>query len=151
MDDRLHIHRRRLPHWELKGSTYFLTFRVARGELTMPQRLIVLQHIRSGDGKFYDLLAAVLMPDHGHAILTPRDNVELSRIMKGIKGVSAKLVNDSRGTRGQLWQDESFDRIIRDQAELDEKLNYVITNPVRAELVVDPWAYEALYINPNAG
>jgi putative transposase len=59
---------------------------------------------------------------------------------------SAKLINDSRGVRGQLWQDESFDRIIRDQPELDEKLRYVVNNPVKAELVKDGWDYEALYI-----
>ena len=86
------------------------------------------------------------MPDHGHAILTPRGEFELSRITKGIKGVAAKLVNDSRGTRGQLWQDESFDRIIRDQAEFDEKLNYIVNNAAKAHLVVDPWEYEALYV-----
>jgi hypothetical protein len=70
----------------------------------------------------------------------------LSRITKGIKGASARLINDIRGVHGTLWQDESFDRIVRDQMELDEKLNYLVNNPRKAGLADDPWDYEALYI-----
>jgi putative transposase len=90
MDDNLKIHRRRLPHWQLAGATYFITFRIARGTLTMTERLIALNHIRAGDGRFYDLLATVIMPDHGHVILTPKDGFDLSRIYKGIKSVFSK-------------------------------------------------------------
>ncbi len=150
-DDRLHIHRRHLPHWQLRGATYFVTFRIAAGTLSMPERLLVLNHLRSGDGPFYDLLAAVVMPGHAHGVLQPNDGVDLPRIMKGIKGVSARLVNAARGTRGALWQDESFDRIIRDADELTGKLEYTIGNPVKAGLVEDPSMYPALYVTPGAG
>ena len=39
-----------------------------------------------------------------------------------------------------------FVRFGRDQAELDEKLQYVVMNAVKSELVIDPWAYPALYV-----
>jgi REP element-mobilizing transposase RayT len=150
MDPHLTISHRRLPHWQLAGATYFITFRMHRGELTMAERLTVLSHVRAGDGRFYSLIAAVVMPDHVHLLFTPFPGFDLSRITKGIKGASARLVNAVREKRGNLWQDESFDRIVRNQAELDEKLNYIYTNPVRAELVEDPSEYPATYVNEQS-
>jgi thiamine-phosphate pyrophosphorylase len=138
---------RRLPHWTRDGSTYFVTFRVSEGELQASDRKIVLDHVRHGAGKFYGLAAAVVMPDHVHLLLQPRRAFELSRVMKGLKGVSARLVNNRRGDHGTLWQDESWDRIVRDQAEFDEKLEYMLNNPVKKGLVQDPWTYDGWYYN----
>ena len=73
---------------------------------------------------FYILIAEVVMPDHTHLLLTPSGGYSLSQIMKGIKGVSARKVNQMRNTTGTVWQDEYYDRIIRDQKELDEKIHY---------------------------
>src|SRR6185436_12653531 len=78
--------RRHLPHWTLQGSTYFLTFCLAQGELSPPERTLLLQHLRAGHGQFYSLLSAVIMPDHIHILLRPNDGIELNRIVKGIKG-----------------------------------------------------------------
>jgi hypothetical protein len=49
--------------------------------------------------------------------------------------------------RGSIWQDESWDRIIRDQKELDEKLHYMLYNPVRKGLVEDPWEWDGWLYN----
>jgi thiamine-phosphate pyrophosphorylase len=143
----LEVARRRLPHWRLSGSTYFLTFRLARGELPAAERAVVLNHVRAGDGQWYKLVAAVVMPDHVHLLLRPNDGVDLSRILKGIKGVSARLVNAARNTTGQVWQDESWDRIMRDQDELDEKIGYMLANPVRKGLATDGWAWDGWHYN----
>jgi thiamine-phosphate diphosphorylase len=141
------ITRRRLPHWTLDGSTYFVTFRVLHGELTESERQIVLEHIKSGSNKFYLLIAAVIMPDHAHILIQPKVGYDLSRIGKGIKGVSAQLLNVSRGSTGTIWQDESWDRIMRDQNELDEKLAYMFDNPARKGLAEDGWLYPCWYYN----
>ncbi|MFH1007245.1 MAG: N-6 DNA methylase, partial [Candidatus Latescibacterota bacterium] len=159
-ENELQTTRRHLPHWTLEGSTYYVTFKTARGLegtptllLSIEEQKLVLEHIREGHGEFYTLAAAVVMPDHVHMILTPRDDYELSRIMKGIKGVSAKKVNLCRvaGTdknvcpTGSLWQDESYDRIVRDEKEFREKLVYMSNNPVKAGLTDDPWSYHGWY------
>ena len=34
-----------------------------------------------------------------------------------------------------------------DQAEFDEKLQYMLNNPVKRGLVDDPWAYDGWYYN----
>jgi len=156
-NEELKITRRHLPHWTLKGATYFVTFRTVRGELSVEEQKLVLEHIIEGNEKFYTLIAAVVMPDHAHLLLTPREEYSLSRIMKGIKGASARQVNlrrtdtnvhsAKRGTSGSIWQDESFDRIIRDQSELNEKLSYMLNNPVKRGLTESPWDYHGWYFN----
>jgi putative transposase len=141
--------KRHLPHWKLPGSTYFVTFHVYSGELTPTERGIVLAHVRSGHGRFYDLAAAAVMPDHVHLILKPFDGFTPERVMKGIKGVSARLLNKQRNTNGRLWQEESWDRIIRDVAEYEEKLQYMFDNPIKAGLAADGDAYVGWYFNPD--
>lgn len=141
--------RRHLPHWTLAGSTYFLTFRIGEGELSGDERDLLLQQLKDGHGKFYELFGAVIMPDHVHIVLKPNENVELWRIMKGIKGSSARRINEMRGARGMIWQDESFDRIIRDQAELDEKMQYMLNNPVKRGIVGDAWQYRWFLSGPR--
>jgi putative transposase len=145
----LSIKRRRLPHWTLEGSIYFVTFRSDGKHLAEMERKMVLDHIRSGHGKFYDLAAAVVMPDYVHIILKPRSDFNLSRIMKGIKGVSARLVNTLRGTSGTLWQDESLDRVLRDEVEFNKKLQYMFDNPLKSQLVNGDEEYDGWFINPE--
>ena len=69
--------------------------------------------------------------------------------MKGIKGVSARLLNQHRNTKGRVWQEESWDRIIRDANDFDEKVQYMYDNPVRTGLVSDADAYDGWYFNPD--
>jgi REP element-mobilizing transposase RayT len=105
----------------------------------------VLNHIKEGHQIYYSLAAAVVMPDHVHMILTPNAGCELDRIMKGIKGLSARKINTLRGTSGSVWQDESFDRIIRGQDEFDEKVRYMFDNAVKKGLTDDPWSYHSWF------
>ena len=147
----LRIKRRRLPHWTLDGSTYFVAFRVVGKELDAKERQVVLDHVRMGHGKFYDLAAAMILPDHCHLILKPLGKFGLSQIMKGIKGVSAHRVNMLRGTTGSVWQDESWDRVLRDAAEFEKKLQYMLDNPVKAGFVMDGMDYDGWYFNPEFG
>jgi putative transposase len=148
-EPRLSTTQRHLPHWTLPGSVYYVTFHLAAGELTVAERRIVLDHVKSGHGRFYELAAAMIMPDHVHLILKPRDGFTVSRIMKGIKGVSARLLNQHRNTTGHIWQEESWDRIVRDATEFDEKLQYMHNNSVKAELVADADSYDGWFFNPD--
>jgi putative transposase len=141
--------RRHLPHWTAPSAIYFITFRTLRTTLSDGEIEIVLDHIKSGQQKYYKLIAAVIMPDHVHALLSPNVGYDLNRIMKGVKGVSARKINKIRGTLGSIWQDESFDRIIRNETELIEKLTYMLNNPVKKGLVEDGFKYHGWYINED--
>lgn len=95
------------------------------------------------------MFAAVVMPDHAHLILRPKDDIDLSRILKGIKGVSSRKINELRNTSGSVWQVESFDRIIRNNEELKEKIQYMYYNPVKSGLTDDPDSYIGWYYNED--
>ena len=79
------------------------------------------------------LHAAVIMPEHVHLLLTPLRDVEgwpvpLSRILKRIKGTSARSVNRLLRSEGPVWQEESFDHVLRYDESLEEKLEYIRQN-----------------------
>ena len=145
-EDEFKISRRNLPHWSLQNATYFITFRAKKENLSKDEQMIALFHITEGNNKFYNLYAAVVMPDHVHLIIQPQKGMNLSRIMKGIKGVSGRKINNHRKTKGPIWLAESFDRIIRNEKEFLEKMNYILNNPVKQELTDDPLHYHGLYI-----
>ena len=71
------------------------------------------------DGDRLKLHAAVVMPNHVHAMIEPLKANALSTLLKGIKGASARLVNQALGQSGAFWMDESYDRIVRNEKEYD--------------------------------
>jgi hypothetical protein len=72
-----------------------------------------------------DLDAAVVMPDHVHMLFRMRSGASRSGEMHGIKGFSAREINRLTGHRGAIWMDESFDHIVRNENEWEQKIEYV--------------------------
>ena len=154
--------RRHLPHWQLAGATYFLTWRCATGiTLDETERDTVLAAIRHWDGSRWDLFAAVVMPDHVHVLACPLEKDEgrwdLGELLHSVKTFSAhQIAKRGRYQRelqvglasrqsSSIWQDERYDRWMRDEDELAEKFGYILGNPVRAGLVRQPEEYRWLY------
>jgi REP element-mobilizing transposase RayT len=138
--------KRHLPHWEEPGATYFVTFCLKRGvsvDLTRPEvgRLIV-DALRFFDEKRYWLYDYTVMPDHVHAVLKliVRDGKTeyLWRIMLSVKSWSARRVNALVGRSGPLWQDETYDHIVRDQKDYITRARYIFQNPATEGLIDDP-------------
>ena len=102
-----------------------------------------------------DLRALVVMPDHVHMIFIPMVDIRrsevfsLARITKAIKGASSHLINRQRGGAGRVWQEESFDRVLRASEKLEEKVAYILDNPVRMGLVPAPQEYPWLWVAPE--
>jgi putative transposase len=67
------VRKRNLPHWEIGGSTYFITFRTKKVDLPRKARLIVLKTCLHFSGQRYYLWSGVVMPDHVHLLLTPKE------------------------------------------------------------------------------
>jgi putative transposase len=85
----------------------------------------------------YQIHAYVVMANHVHLLITPY--VEVSGLMQSLKRFTAREGNRMLGLTGQpFWQDESFDRLVRDQAEFRRIARYIETNPVNAGLVTKP-------------
>jgi len=148
----MQFYRRNLPHMQRDFAPHFITFNT-KLRRTLPNwaREIVLQSCVHDHDRSYRLRVAVVMPDHVHLILTPRADqvkreiVSLIAIMQAIKSASAHFINKRSGRREIIWQEESFDRIIRSSESLDAKIAYILENPVRQGLVKDwrdyPWIW----------
>lgn len=139
------LFRRKLPHWELAGSTYFVTFRVHKALGTILEAGAVACAIEEAlwfwHGERYCLQAYVIMPDHVHLLLKPVAGWSLAKILQGIKGFTARQINRCLGRKGTFWQDESFDHLIRNERDWLDKFTYIHDNPVKAGLVIKPQDY----------
>ncbi len=135
-----------LPHWRLTGATYFVTFNLHTGKMSDDERQFVLDAFLHNHGRRCILHALAIMPDHVHFVarmLSDPDgsDYDLSALLHSIKSFSANQINLLRGESGQIWQRESYDRIMRDTKELEETIAYIEQNPVRQGLVRKPGDY----------
>jgi REP element-mobilizing transposase RayT len=154
MKARKYNYRRNLPHIERSGRAHFITFNtLERSELPPTARDLVLQHCLHDNGIKMRLYVAVVMPDHVHMIFIPlgtpdQQTFSFEEIVGAIKGASSHSVNKVLNRSGTLWQDESFDHVIRHLEDLQSKIEYVRQNPVRKGLVSKPedypWLWEEL-------
>jgi putative transposase len=155
------FYRRNLPHLQRDDKPHFVTF-VTKKRSVLPEwaRDIVLNCCQHDHGTKYSLHVAVVMPDHVHLIFTPLIDTNRARvvllpeIMKAIRAASAHVINQRRGCHGTIWQEESFDRVLRCSEKLDEKIAYTLNNPVRAGIVADwrdyKWVWYQEAPNPYA-
>ena len=83
------------------------------------------------------------MPDHVHVLLEPsiKETVDgkavfysLGEIFQSIKAHTARQINKAAGTKGKVWEEEWFDRLIRSERDLQEKFHYITRNPFDAGL-----------------
>jgi len=111
---------------------------------------IIKNIIHKFDGLYYNLICYCIMPNHVHLVFSIFNNEKsLSDIMKLIKGNSSIMINKFLNRQGNLWQPESFDRLIRDDKELYQFIKYVLLNPVKAKLV-DGWQnWSHTYCHPD--
>lgn len=108
---------------------------------------IVQEALHYRDNKKVDLYAYSIMPNHVHAVfrlLSIEDigngeiEYPLTSVLKNMKSYTALESNRELNREGTFWQSESFDRVIRDQDELENVIRYTLNNPVKAGLV-DHW------------
>lgn len=158
-------YRRNLPHLQVEGKTVFLTFCTRdRWALPDPVRTQVLHHCLHDHGSKIRVHGVVVMPDHVHMVFTPLWDAKgclytLAEITNGIKGASAHSINRMLGRKGPVWQEESFDRVLRCNEAVRAKVEYICVNPIRKGLCRNadeyPWLWrewiEGVAQPPSAG
>lgn len=142
-----------LPHFERPWGKYLLTVTTQDREiLSLEARKITLDAIQHFHGTRYILFAAVVMPDHFHLLIEPQPKAwdaegnpvfwSLADLMHSIKSFTAKQINKLTAAKGTVWQRDYHDRLIRSDADLWEKFEYITSNPQRAELTAaGPYPY----------
>ncbi len=84
--------------------------------------------------RHYELGPFVLMANHVHVLLLP--HVPAPRLMKSLKGATAREANRLLGLTGQpFWQAESYDHWVRNEDEFARIARYTENNPVKAGIV----------------
>ncbi|NBB78725.1 MAG: hypothetical protein GVY36_04670 [Verrucomicrobia bacterium] len=97
---------------------------------------IVAGALRFFDGQRYRLGEWVVMPNHVHALFQTMDDFKPEDILHSWKSFTAKEINKSTRRTGQVWQHESYDRIVRSPAELSRIEKYIQDNPKKARIRV---------------
>jgi len=137
--------------WFEKFDNYLDQAANGAAYLSAPQVAVVVEEaIHYRDSRAYDLISFCIMPNHVHLICAPlkRENGEfygLAEILQSLKRHTARQSNLILKRSGSFWQDESYDHVIRDEAELERTIKYILYNPVKANLVQEQrdwkWAY----------
>ncbi|MCA1633235.1 MAG: transposase [Acidobacteria bacterium] len=114
----------------------------------------------------FKLVAYVLMPDHFHLIVNPRDGriKELAGMLKSLSArhiiKTARGFNFSRekpdadGSIHQVWQESFKDLPLWSPWMVWQKINYIHANPLKARLVISSrdyrWSsYRAFYLKED--
>ena len=160
-------YRRRLPHLQKADVALFVTFCTgARIILPAQARDMVFEHglregglrPRAGEGARatrqiprIHLHALVIMPDHVHLLFTPLRAgngwpFPAVDILQCFKSATAHRINKLLHLAGPVWEEESFDHVLRSNESLKEKCEYVRQNPVEAGLISRPEDYHWLWI-----
>lgn len=110
---------------------------------------IVANKIHDFDNKRYHLIAYCIMSNHVHLVIEQTGFERISESnLKGktksylltdtlrlLKGSTSRLCNIELGRGGTFWHHESYDHYVRSEEELGRIIEYVLNNPVKADLV----------------
>ena len=152
--ERAHWERHNPKPWNEKQRQQFDTRFLRRQESWLDQglgecflrrpdvRKIVHNSILKFNGARYDVDAFVIMPNHVHAVLQMRKGFLLAKELKSLKGGSARRCNQLLQRTGTFWQEESWDRLVRDAKELEAYRKYIAENPAKAGLREDEFTLE---------
>ncbi len=89
------------------------------------------------DGERYRLCAWCVMPNHVH-VLCEITKTPLGEVVKSWKGYTAREANRLLGRSGPFWEQEYWDRFMRNERHFRDTVRYIENNPVKARLTKTP-------------
>ncbi len=145
----------------LDGYSYFITIVTqGRNPILIDNIMLLRDSFKRSKQRYdYRIDAIIILPDHIHMIITPKNPQDYSKIITHIKrsfvyGLAkhikedAKLKLSSSSYHRQLsgiWQKRFFEHTIRDEKDWLEKMNYIQHNAAKHEYVNDweQWKYSS--------
>ena len=154
-------HRKQCKRWDIPFDAHCLTFSCfARQPFFHVERICegFLESLVAARRKHaFDLWAYVIMPEHVHVVLWPHEGAKISAILKGIKlSLARKVLISAQRDNPELlalmachrpngdvshrfWlPGGGYDRNLRSDRDVHEKIRYIHANPVRRGLVARP-------------
>ena len=147
----------RLPNYDYTDAGgYFITIctkgrrsllgRISDGQMHLNDNGRMLESVWNGlPERFPDLIldAHIVMPNHFHGILivhwhglsAPKDSLPtLGDMVGALKSLTSRQYVMGQPQRvGSLWQDNYYEHIVRNDAELDRIRKYIAENPLKWE------------------
>jgi REP element-mobilizing transposase RayT len=90
-----------------------------------------LLHFQSGRCEMHGF---AVMPNHVHCVVRPLGEWQAEQLLHSWKRFSARKINMLRGTQGQMWQQDTWNRLVRDDEHWFRAMRYTVRNPERASL-----------------
>jgi putative transposase len=159
------VYRKRMKRLEVEQGLRFVTFSC---EKRLPLFLnpaiadVFVQSMSAARAKWgFRLIAWVVMPEHVHMIVRPKEGHDLALILMGLKvSVSKRVVTrwielqapileklvDEHGCVRFWKRGGGFDRNVRDLEELCREIRYVHRNPIERGLVAQAqdWKWSSI-------
>ncbi len=140
-----------LPHWRADDVTYYVTFRHRR-PLDDRERRDLLRALLKPDGRQWDLLIVAVLPERTELMFKVREApatgrpYELSDVVEKAKSKVGRAIIKRSEERYPPFYEESYDRIVRDEAEIEERWQAIFDAPVDEELAEAAEDYDALWV-----
>lgn len=124
------IWRGRLPHWRADDVLYYATFRHRRALLEAERRLLLRALLRPNGTKWWILAVRVGESDSElmfTMVPTPAGSSrELADVLEKAKARAGKEICRGTGERFAPFYGESYDRIVRDEEEREDRIAAMI-------------------------
>ena len=104
---------------------------------------IVENSLRFFDSGRYELHAWVIMPNHVHVLVRMLGSHTLGDAIRGWKSFTARKINALLGHEGSIWQEDYWDRYIRNERHYEQAVAYIHENPIKAGLsaCIEDWSF----------
>ena len=74
------------------------------------------------------------MPNHVHAVFVQNTGWPLEKLLRSWKSFTSRKINSLLGRNGSVWQQDYFDRLVRDEKHFANCVRYIRRNPAKARL-----------------
>lgn len=114
------IWRGRLPHWRADGVVYYVTFN-SRRPLTNDELKVLYFRMMKLSAKGFDLIIVSVLPEITEMMFRYPSGGEFADALEKSKGKVNREILKKSGERWPPIGTESYDRIVRDSAEFEER------------------------------
>ncbi len=143
----------------LDGHSYYITIVThQRNSILLKNIDLLRESFQLSKQKYnYSIEHIVIMPDHLHMIISPKNENDYPHIIRTIKQHFSKHCPSeyyrhlnqslSRDKKGYfpIWQKRYYEHTIRNEKDMFEKIQYMYHNPVKHGYVDNPkdWLYSS--------
>ena len=170
--------RKTIRHFNDPGHIHFLTFSCYQQlpffKSDRAKQWLVEAIVKAREKHKFALVAYVIMSEHAHLLIQPYlPNYDIAALLKGIKQPVARRAKRFLEEKNPAWLKKltvkrrdrevfrfwqagpGYDRNIRDEKELLEKIQYIHNNPVKNGLAATPedwpWSSAGWYLDRRDG